>query len=467
MHSLGSYIWNFISKFGAQVLWLVTNMVLARYLAPSEFGKVGVLSLVFMVANTLSEAGLGGALIIQKTIKKEDCSTIFTFNMAISLFLYVLILGFSGFIENFYNVQGLAKITRILSMVFVINALACVPRTILCYRLQFKELCIITLVSVIISSVVSIVLAVYNYGVYALVAYQIILAFLQFVGVCIVSKYQFSIAFHWQSFKSLFSFGFFTTVCGVVDTVYENLLAAIYGKGLNMTQAGYLSQAKRIEDASTQALLSSVNNTAFPILAKFKDDIHGFHQESTTILKVIPLFVFPVLVVLMVFSKEVILLLFGEQWLEAAHYLSLLLVAGMFMVLDSITRNFIKSLGKVKDLLNATIIKRTIAIIIVLICAFVSLDLILYGYILGSIVGLFINLIAYHRVSSRKFGAILYDSVRSFALIIPLWIIIYLCYHVFRSLFAKIISSFIVLILFYLVIVKTNLKYLSRTQRKS
>lgn len=80
MNNISAYIWNFISKFGGQVLWLITTMVLSRFLVPSEFGVIGVLSIIFMVANTLTESGLGGALVIQKELSKEDCSTISVFN---------------------------------------------------------------------------------------------------------------------------------------------------------------------------------------------------------------------------------------------------------------------------------------------------------------------------------------------------------------------------------------------------
>ena len=102
MHNIESYIWNFINKFGTQIVWLITTIILARYLSPEDFGMIGVLSLVFMVANTLSEAGLGGALIIQKEIREKDCSTIFTFNMVVSCMLYIVVFLLSNSIERFY-----------------------------------------------------------------------------------------------------------------------------------------------------------------------------------------------------------------------------------------------------------------------------------------------------------------------------------------------------------------------------
>lgn len=462
MKNIGSYIWNFISKFSAQILWLITTMVLTRYLTPDDFGMIGVLSLIFMVANILSEAGLGGALVIQKELKEDDCSTIFTFNMVVSCSLYLLVLGLSNSIERFYEVEGLALVTRVICLVFVINAFACVPRTILYHRLQFKQLCIITIFSVVISSVISIVMAVMNFGVYSLVTYQISLAVLQLIGLLIVSKYRFVIAFRWSNFKSLFSFGFFTTFCGVIDTIYENLLAAIYGKCFNMTQAGYLSQAKKIEEASTQALLSTVNTTAFPILSKLKDDKAKFKLEALSIWKLIPILIFPILIVLMVYSKETILLLFGEQWLDASSYLSLLIIAGMFMIMDSITRNFIKSLGKVKELLYATVIKRIIACILIVVFAFISIDLIMYGYILSSIIGLIVNLYTYHTIGYISIGDIFKELIRPIIWILPLWALIVASYYCIPYLLLKLVVTILVILFYYAAAFRINNKLIKR-----
>ena len=451
MHNIESYIWNFINKFGTQIVWLITTIILARYLSPEDFGMIGVLSLVFMVANTLSEAGLGGALIIQKEIREKDCSTIFTFNMVVSCMLYIVVFLLSNSIERFYEVEGLSNITRIICIVFVINALACVPRTILCHRLQFKQLCVITIVSVIISSIITIAMAISGFGVYALVAYQIILSILQVIGFFWLSKYRIKVAFYWNNFRSLFSFGFFTTVCGVVDTIYENLLGAIYGKSFNMTQAGYLSQAKKIEEASTQALLSSVNNTAFPVLAKFKDDKCRFKNESKTIMKLIPLVTFPILIVLLVFSKEAVLILFGEKWLDAAPYLSLLVIAGMFMIMDSLTRNAIKSLGQVKVLLYSTIIKRVLACLLVILIAIISPNIILIGYILGAMFGVLINLFAFHKLGYITLWEVICEFIRPFVWTIPLWGIIYACYLFIPVIIGKVAITIVTLALYYVI----------------
>lgn len=449
MRNFGAYIWNFIGKFGSQLLWLATTMVLARFLEPDEFGIIGVLSLIFMVANTLTESGLGGALVIEKEIKDDDCATIFSFNVIISISIYLIIFFSADAIETFYNVENLAKITRTLGLVFIINAWGIVPRTILCHQLKFKEMCILTLSNVIFSSVISVILAWQNFGVYALVAYQIIYAIINAIGFIILSKYKFPIMFRLSNFKRLFNFGFFTTITGVVDTLYENMMAAIFGKFFSVAQAGYLSQAKKIEEATSLSLLATVNNTSFPLLSKLKDDIQAFRAEADNIRNTIPLLIFPILVTISVFSKEVTILLYGEKWLEASGYLAILVFAGIFMIIDAITRNFIKSLGYVNLLFKATLIKRIAGCLIIAIAGVVSLEFILYGYVLSAMIGIIFNCVVYSKIINQSIFNDIISTFSKTISLLPLYLIIFVIYHISPSLPLKIFFAGVILAIYY------------------
>lgn len=452
MRNYKAYIWSFANKIGTQLVWLITTMVLARFLAPNEFGMIGVLSIIFMVANTLSDSGLGGALIIQKKITDEDCASIFLFNAFVSISLYIAIFFSADFVESFYNVQGLASVARCLGLVFVINSLGVVPRSLLFHRLQFKSSCINGLISIILSSLTAIIMAYFNCGVYSLVAYQVVSATVSTLGAIIITKYQFPLKFKWQNLKKLFNFGAYTTLTSVIESIYENMMAPIYGKYLSMSEAGYLSQAKRVEEAASMSLVGTVNNTSFPILSKLKDDIDLFKKEADSMQQNVPIVIFPILVVVAVYSKELIYLLFGEKWLPSSQYLSILVIAGMFMVLENINRNFIKSLGYVSILFKYTIIKRVIACLIVLVAGFISVEYMLYGYVFSTFLGFVINSTVYAMLINANKSSAIIKSLKSLAPIIPLYIVIYSLYRIIDILSLKIAISVIVLGLFYLII---------------
>lgn len=391
-----------IGKVGPQGIYLVTNMILARFVTPEEFGMIGVLSIFFMIANTLMESGLGGSLIKEKHITDLDCSTIFVYNTVVSLTIYIILFFCAPAIQKYFAIDGLSTVCRTVSLVFVIASWGQIAQTLLFRSLQFKTLTITSIVSVVVASVVSIAMAVRQFGVYALVAYQLT-QMTVYVGLNIyISRYKISFKFSLRSFKKLFSFGFFTTTVGVIESIYENLITFLFGKYLGIQKAGYLTQAKKVETASCNALVGTINSVSFPILARLaeKEDKTEFIAESHSILKVISLMIVPIILSIALYSDLIVTLLFGESWEPAGPYLKILVFVGIALIFETTTRNFLKSSGYVKELLVYTIVKRLIAICILAGCIFVNTNWLLYGYLAGALIGVFFN----HAIYISKFS---------------------------------------------------------------
>ena len=365
MQHKSEYIWALIGRIVPMLIYLGTTMILARFLTPEDFGIVGVLSIFLMVAQTLMDAGLGGSLIKEKDISDIDCSTIFVFNIVVSIILYALIVIFADTIENYFTTPGLSLVVRILCSVFIINAFGMVPNSLLMRHLQFRIITIINISSVTIAATTAIVLVIYVRNVYALVAYQIVYAIFMVVLSAIASKYKWSLKFSLVSLRHLLPFGIFTTLANVIDTIYENLTTFFFGKYLNMQQAGYLSQAKRLEEVPSLSITQTINNVAFPVLNQLRNNHIAFAQECNETFKTIMLLILPLLAVLAVFSGPIILLVLGNQWTMAAPYLSLLVIAAIFRIAETLNRTFIKSTTKVQELFRYTLIKRIVGIAII------------------------------------------------------------------------------------------------------
>lgn len=395
MQNKKAYLWGGVSKIAPAAIQLLTNMSLARFLTPGDFGTIGVLSVIFLVANVLVEAGLGGSLIKEKMISKQDCSTIATFNLGISIVLYVFLYLLAPYIEAYFAISGLTLIVRLLSLTFIIGAIGLVPRALLIRELHFGILCMITVGGVLLSSIVSILMAIYGCGVFSLVAFQLVNVLITSSMVIIVTRYSLSLHFNIDSFKRLFSFGFFTTIISIIDTVYENLLTVLTGKYLDISQAGYLSQAKKLEEGMTTSIALTITNVNFPIMTKLKDDLAKFRNEAISLMKIIIKLVFPLLFFIIIFSKQIIELLFGVEWIPAAFYLSALMWAGMILIIETLLKSYIKSLCAVKSLLNVTFLKRFFGVIIILSMLLVNSEWIVYGYILSSFIGMLFNAYLY------------------------------------------------------------------------
>lgn len=402
MQNKTAYIWGFLSRFAPQAIYLGTTMMLARFLSPDDFGQIGVLSIIFVVANVLLDAGLGGSLVKEKEISDIDCSSIFIFNMLVSLSIYAILFILANTIESFFAIEGLSSVIRAISLVFPFSALGIVPKSLLNRKLQFRLTFYNSLVGVIAGSISSILIAINDGGVYALVAYQVITVAVTGVANYVSSRYRFVVKFSMNSLVRLLPFGIYTTIVSVVDTIYENLITTLTGKYMNVQQAGYLYQAKRIEETMTSSLTTTINTVSFPILTRLKDDKLEFVNEADSTFKTITCLIFPLLFCVASFAESIITLLFGNQWIESAPYLEALAFAGTFIIAESLIRNYVKSLCAVRQLLYVTLLKRIICILILFIALLIDPRIVIYAYILSSFVGYIANLVLYNRLINVK-----------------------------------------------------------------
>ena len=115
-------IWSAIDKFGIVIMQFIINLVLARLLAPDDFGLVGMILIIVIISNTLTDGGFGAALIQKSKPNEADFSTAFYINIATALLLYIIIYFTAPIVATFLGATELVDILRVLSLVFVINS---------------------------------------------------------------------------------------------------------------------------------------------------------------------------------------------------------------------------------------------------------------------------------------------------------------------------------------------------------
>ncbi len=452
------YLWALIGKFLPQVVFLVTTMILSRLLTPNDFGMVGVLSIFIYLAGILMDSGLGGSLVKEKVVEPIDCSTIFTFNLFVSSFLYLIMFISAPYIEAYFNINGLCEVTRVLSLIFVISAIGLVPNSMMVKRLMFKEISFALIISTVLSSVVAIIIAIYTRSVYSIVIYQLLQAAIM---VCFYHYYchiSFSLRFSFASLKKLLPFGFSSTLSSVFDSVYENIISIVLGKFAGATAVGYFSQAKRVEEVPSKSIAQTISNTAFPILVKYVGNEERMDYESLKIFHFTSLLLIPIFGIFICYPELIVTLLFGDDWIEVSSYLKLLSFAGIFLFIDTMYRGFIKSANKPGALLKSTMIKRGVGILIILFTALKSPGNILIAYILSSAFAGGLSISYYANIIGTHFWTYTLRMLPTiFLSFIPLCLMIII--DIVCDLFIiKILLSFVILVVYYLMVLVQKIK---------
>ena len=146
--ALKGVLWSIVDKFFAQGVQFTIGIILARILMPADFGLIGMLSIFIALSQILVDSGMGSGLIQKKNRSDVDFSTVFVFNLVISISLYVLLFISAPVIADFYQMPQLVLLTRVLSINIIINSLAIVQRSKLTISIDFKTIAKVNIVSV-------------------------------------------------------------------------------------------------------------------------------------------------------------------------------------------------------------------------------------------------------------------------------------------------------------------------------
>lgn len=377
-------MWSSVQRFGVMAITFVSNIILARLLTPDDYGCIGMLMIFISLSVSFIDGGFGSALIQKKEPTNEDYSTIFYWNVFLSVVLYGVLFLFAPLIASFYHIPFLSKVLRVQGVVLIFNALSIIQQNQLRKKLLFKKLAIVNITSAIVSLVVAILLAYKGFGVWALVAQQIFLSVINALMFWIVGRWIPDFVFSWKSFKELFSFGGFMLLSHLFGTLSNEIQGLLVGRRFNAATMGLYTQAYRLEGSAATATSSIIDQVTYPVLASFQDDRPKFISALKRFIQ-IPAFVCSlVMMVMIVVAKPLIVLLYSAKWVDCVPYFQILCTAGLAVCLQGSANNAIAAIGKSKVFFIWTIIKRTLTIVLCVVGVFVGG---MYGLLWGCVVG--------------------------------------------------------------------------------
>ena len=222
--------WGFTDNVLSSGITAVANIILARILSPGDFGLIGMTAIFMTLSTSLVDSGFTGALTRKKDAGKADFDTVFHFNLAVSLLLYAVLYFTAPLIAAFFNEDILVPIIRILGIALIVNAFGIVQKVILVRRLDFRTQAIISLISSLTAGTVAVVMAFMGYGVWSLVALQVLKPAVNSLMLWVFSKWHPGLSFSGKSFREMFSFGGRLLVTSIVSTLWSEMYSIIIGK---------------------------------------------------------------------------------------------------------------------------------------------------------------------------------------------------------------------------------------------
>ena len=383
--------WNAIGKFGHQGIQFFVSLILARLLAPEEFGLISMLIIFMNIANVFIASGLGLALIQKKDCNDTDFSTVFYFNIVVSLFFYILLFFAAPWIAKFYNQPILVGLTRLQSLVFLINAFGMVQSTILTKELNFKKYNLICIIGVFVSALVAIILAFKGFGVYSIVGQNITYAIVINAIYWITADWAPKAKFSFQSFKKLFGFGSKILASNLIDKIYTSLDSLLIGKIFSPAQLGYYTRALTTKDLPINNTTNLLSSTLFPVFSKVESK-EKLRAITLKIYLLVFYIVFPMMLGLIMVAKPFVVVLFSEKWLPSVPLLQILCVGGIGYPLSMVLCQAIIAQGHSGIFLKLEIYKKIIGITAMVVGLSFGMISFVWAVVISSYINTFLNL---------------------------------------------------------------------------
>ena len=369
----------------------VVSIVLARLLSPDDYGLLGLIAVFTAVCTSLINGGFTTALIRKKDATDDDYNTAFIVNLGISLLLYIVIFLCSPLIANFFERHELVGLTRVSSLGMIIGALALVQQTRLTKRIDFKTQAKITLIASVCSGVIGIVMACFDFGVWALVAQQLSVQTLRTVLLWFYNKWIPQLRFSSKSFHELFGFGWKMMVSGVLDTVWKELYQVIVGKFYSPATLGQYTRAKQFSQLFSSNLTSVIQRVTYPVLSNIQDDKERMIAAYRRIIKTTMFITAISMFWLGAMSEPLLYCLIGPKWHEAATYLPLICISSSLYPLHAINLNMLQVQGRSDLFLGLEIVKKIVGLAPLTVCIIYGVMPMLYVNLVTGAICYFLN----------------------------------------------------------------------------
>lgn len=386
---------NFVSRYSNIFIQLIINSILARILLPDDYGIVAVINVFISFFTMIADMGIGPAIVQNKKLNDEDVSDIFIFTLFTAVVIAIGFMLFSYPIAIFYGNDVYIPLGRILAIGVFFNILNIVPNALLLKDKQFKTLGIRTVIITIIGGIVTSILSLNGAKYYSLAINSILVAVLTFLFNFYYSRLKVKLEFKWSSVKKIRNFSTYQFGFNFINYFSRNLDNLLIGKILGPVALGYYDKAYKLMLYPVQNLTFVVSPVLHPILSDYQNDKDYIYNSYNKVVKILSLLGVFFGVFCFFASEEIILIMFGEQWINSIPAFRMLSISIWFQIVTSGAGTIFQSLGEVNRLFRCGMINTTInvtAIIIGLLLGkieYVALA-ITFAYVLNFIVSYYI-----------------------------------------------------------------------------
>jgi O-antigen/teichoic acid export membrane protein len=320
----------------SQLITFVNVLIIARLLTPEEVGVFAIVSSFTIIAVDLRFFGTGNFLVKEMKITEEKKRSVLGVSIVISYFLGIVLFSCASILSSYFAYADMTLLFQLTSLSFFIAPFVVVPHSMLMREYNFKALFIIICVSQLVSVVVTVYLISLGYSYFSLAITLNVAVICQLLLIYLISPSHLVFRPSNKQVKDIFQFGGLNSLSTILTRLSFVVPDLIIGKIGSARDVAMFSRGLGFTTFLSQVLTMGFRPIALPYLSESihnNENVIDSYLRATNLIGSICL---PVLSVASVSAYPIIMLLFGEQWIEAVPivgYLSIWMAFKMIHVL--------------------------------------------------------------------------------------------------------------------------------------
>ena len=372
----------FLSKF----VGLIVSIVLARLLAPEEFGQVAIITVFINLCQTFVTSGFSSALVQNKRADNVDYSTVFYISLAVAAVMSATLIFAAPAIGAYYDNDAIILPLRVYSLSLLVSAFSSVQNAKLQREMKFGTVLYTGLIATILSAVIGITMAALGAGIWALIVYYFAYTVFSSIIVLMADRWIPTLAFSFSRAKELFSYGWKMLVSGLLCSIYEDIRTLVIGKRFSEVELGYYNRGQQFPAILVSTTNATIQSVVFPVMSERQDDLQCVKQLSKSTLKIGSFIIIPIMLGLSAAASSIITVLLTEKWLPAVLYMQIICLGSANIAITKAGLIPIQSIGRSDVYMKLELVRRTVmlAVLAVSVFAFRSVKAIAWGYAISS-----------------------------------------------------------------------------------
>lgn len=338
--------WSAVSQIGGQGVDLVTTVILARLLLPSDFGLMAMAMVVIGLLELFKDLGTSATVIQRENLSQSLLASIFWINVTFGILTTLLIYFLAPTAASFYDDPRVIAVLQALSITFIVSGVSILQRAILLRNFAFHTLAKIEIGATLCGAIVGIGSAFLGAGVWSLVSRSLVNVAVTTVWLWFSTKWRPRLLFDWVEVKSVSAYSLYLTGTNVLDFLERNSDNLIIGKFLGAQALGYYTLAYNLMLYPIRSISWTLGRVMFPVYSRMQDDNLMFGRAYFKIAGAIALVSFPAMIGLMAVSNLLVPTFFGSQWQPVILLLMILAPVGLVQSITTTAGTIYRAKGR-------------------------------------------------------------------------------------------------------------------------